>query len=161
MARAAKTSDSPEFELSVLISAAPTRVLSAFFDPRALAEWWQVTRAVTSPRTMGVFAIEWEPTEDADEILGRLGGVFHGTVMEYVPGRELFIADAWWLPPDGEPIGPMSLEISCQMSGPACRLVVRQTGFEESERWRRYYAVIAAGWRSSLAALKLYLERLA
>jgi hypothetical protein len=25
-------------------------------------------------------------------------------------------------------------------------------------RWRRYYAVIASGWRSSLAALKEYLE---
>lgn len=160
MARAEKPSDPPEFELSVLISAAPTRVLAAFFDPRALADWWQATRSVACPRPMGVFAIEWEPTEDADEILGRLGGVFHGTVIEYVPGRELFIADAWWLPPDGEPIGPMSLAISCQMAGPACRLVVRQTGFEESERWRRYYAVIAAGWRSSLAALKDYLERL-
>lgn len=161
MARAAKSSDSPEFEHSLLVSAAPTRVLAAFFDPRALAEWWQAARSVTSPRPMGVFAVEWEPTDDADEILGRLGGIFHGTVMEYLPGRELFIADAWWLPPDGEPIGPMALEVSCEMSGPVCRLTVRQTGFEESERWRRYYAVIAAGWKSSLAALKEYTERLA
>lgn len=160
MAGAAQKGGSPEFEHSVLISAAPTRVLAAFLDPRALAEWWQVTRSVTSARPMGVFAVEWEPTVDADEILGRLGGTFHGTVMEYLPGRELFIADAWWLPPDSEPIGPMSLEITCQMSGPACKLTVRQTGFEESDRWRRYYAVIAAGWRSSLAALKQHVERL-
>lgn len=160
MSSAARNPDSPEFEHSVLIGAAPTRVLAAFFDPRALAAWWQVTRSVTAARPMGAFAVEWDPTEDADEILGRLGGVFHGTVMEYLPGRELFIADAWWLPPDGEPIGPMALEISCQMSGPACKLTVRQKGFDESERWRRYYAVIAAGWRSSLAALKEYVERL-
>jgi hypothetical protein len=52
----------------------------------------------------------------------------------------------------------MALEVSCQMAGPACRLHVKQTGFEETARWRRYYAVIAAGWRSSLAALKEYAE---
>jgi len=96
---------SPEFEHSVLINAAPTRVLAAFFDPRALTEWWQVARSVTTPRPMGVFAVEWLPTSDSDDLLGRLGGVFHGTVMEYLAGRELFVADAWWLPPDGDPIG--------------------------------------------------------
>ena len=32
----------PEFESSLLINAAPTRVLMAFFDPHALATWWQV-----------------------------------------------------------------------------------------------------------------------
>ena len=109
MAHAAEDEPSPEFEHSVLVNAAPTRVLAAFFDPHALAAWWQVSRSVTTPRPMGVFAVEWPPTPDADDLLGRLGGVFHGTVMEYLPGRELFIADAWWLPPDGDPIGPMAL----------------------------------------------------
>src|SRR6476661_5965060 len=97
MPRAQLGNASPEFEQSILINAAPTRVL------------------------------------------GRLGGVFCGRVMEYRPGRELFVADAWWLPPDGDPIGPMSLEVSCRMDGPACRLHVRQHGFEENPRWRRYY----------------------
>jgi uncharacterized protein YndB with AHSA1/START domain len=151
-------SGSPEFEYSVLINAAPTRVRMAFFDPVALSNWWQVARSVTTPRPMGVFAVEWPPTSDSDEVLGRLGGVFCGRVMEFLAGREAFIADAWWLPPDGDPIGPMALEVSCRMSGPACRLQVRQTGFEENPRWRRYYAVIASGWRSSLAALKDYVE---
>jgi uncharacterized protein YndB with AHSA1/START domain len=148
-----------EFECSVLIEAAPTRVLAAFFDPNALAVWWQVARSVTTPRPLGVYALEWPATPDADELLGRLGGVFHGRVLEYLPGRELFVADAWWLPPDGDPIGPMALEVTCRMSGPACRLKVKQTGFEDSPRWQRYYAVIASGWRSSLAALKTYVER--
>ena len=152
---------SPEFDFSLLINAAPTRVLTAFFDPHALSTWWQAARSVTTARPLGVFAIEWNPTPESDEVLGRLGGVFHGRVMEYMPGKELFVADAWWLPPDGEPIGPMALEVSCQMAGPACRLRVRQTGFEETPRWRRYYAVIASGWRSSLAALKEYVENAA
>lgn len=158
MARASGDQPSPEFDYSLLVNAAPTRVLAAFFDPHALAHWWQAARSVTTPRAMGVYAIEWVPTSEADDILGRLGGVFHGRVMEYLPGRELFVADAWWLPPDGDPIGPMALEVSCRMSGPVCRLQVKQTGFEETPRWRRYYAVIASGWRSSLASLKEYAE---
>jgi uncharacterized protein YndB with AHSA1/START domain len=159
MTRSAEGEASGEIEHSVLVNSAPTRVLSAYFDPHALAAWWRVSRSVTSARPMGVFAVEWPPTGDADDMLGRLGGVFHGTVMEYLPGRELFVADAWWLPPDGDPIGPMALSVSCRMSGPVCRLQVKQTGFEDTPRWRRYYAVIASGWRSSLAALKEYVER--
>src|SRR6187200_1620689 len=147
-----------EFEFSLLINAAPTRVLTAFFEPRALQVWWQVARSVTTPRPMGIYAIEWQPTADTDDVLGRLGGVFCGRVIEFLPGREMFVADAWWLPPDGDPIGPMALEVSCRMAGPACRLTVKQTGFEDTVRWRRYYAVIASGWRSSLAALKEYVE---
>ena len=147
------------FEHSLLIRCAPTRVMAAFFDPAALAIWWQAVRSVTSQRPLGVYAIEWEPTVERDEMLGRLGGMFHGTVMEYLPGRELFVADAWWMPPDEEPIGPMSLEVSCLLDGPACRLRVRQSGFEDTPRWRRYYSVIARGWQSSLAELKVYLER--
>jgi uncharacterized protein YndB with AHSA1/START domain len=159
MARTGAVEQSPEFEHSLLINAAPTRVLAAFFDPRALETWWQVARSVTSPRPMGIYAVEWPPTPDADEILGRLGGVFCGRVMEYQAGREMFVADAWWLPPDGDPIGPMALEVTCRMSGPVCRLQVKQHGFEDTPRWRRYYTVIAGGWRSSLAALKEYVEQ--
>jgi uncharacterized protein YndB with AHSA1/START domain len=161
MPRAPEAETSPEFEYSLLINAAPTRVLAAFFDPHALERWWQVARSVTTPRPMGVFAVEWPPTAEADDVLGRLGGVFCGRVMEYRPGRELFVADAWWLPPDGDPIGPMALDVACEMAGPVCRLTVKQTGFEETPRWRRYYAVIASGWRSSLAALKDYVEHAA
>ena len=159
MPRGAAADRSPEFEHSLLINAAPTRVLGAFFDPHALETWWQVARSVTTPRPMGIFAVEWPPTADADELLGRLGGVFFGRVMDYQPGRELFVADAWWLPPDGDPIGPMALHVTCRMDGPACRLEVKQTGFEDTPRWRRYYTVIAGGWRSSLAALKEHVEQ--
>jgi len=148
-----------QFDHSILITAAPTRVLAAFFDPAALAVWWQTARSVTTPRPLGVYAVEWEPTPEADELLGRLGGVFYGTVTDYQPGRELLVSEAWWLPPDTNPIGPMSLLVNCTMDGPACRLRVRQTGFDESPRWRRYYSVIERGWKLSMVALKEYVER--
>jgi uncharacterized protein YndB with AHSA1/START domain len=147
------------FDHSILITAAPTRVLGAFFDPLALAAWWHATRSVTAPRVLGVYAVEWEPTAEADDLLGRLGGVFYGVVTEYQPGRELLVSEAWWLPPDTDPVGPMSLEVSCAMDGPACRLRVRQSGFEDSARWRRYYSVIERGWQLSMGALKEYVER--
>src|SRR4029079_19031329 len=109
---------SPEFEHSLLINAAPTRVLAAFLDPRALEVWWQAARAVPPPRAMGVFAEKGPPTPDADDLLGRLGGVFFGRVIEYRPGRELFVADAWWLPPDGDPIGPVGPARHLALDGP-------------------------------------------
>ena len=46
-----------------------------------------------------------ESDGEVDEVLGRLGGVFHGTVIEFAEGAGFFIADAWWIPPEGEPIG--------------------------------------------------------
>ena len=137
---------------------APARVLSAFFDPQALSHWWRAVRSVTTARVLGVYAVEWAPSADADEVLGRLGGVFHGTVVEYIAGTQLFVADAWWLPPDGDPLGPMGLRGQCTTEGSGCRLHVHQAGYEDTPRWQRYYAVIAPGWRSSLAALKQYLE---
>lgn len=148
----------PGFDTSLLIRAAPSRVMAAFFDAQALAIWWQAVRSVTIARPFGVYAIEWAPTEFRDDLLGHLGGVFHGTVVDVKPGRSFFVADAWWLPPEGEPVGPMGLEVTCTMDGPACRLRVEQHGYEDSARWRRYYEVIGAGWHSSLAALKRHLE---
>jgi len=148
----------PGVDQSILISAPPARVLGAFFDAEALSRWWQTSRSITTPRPLGVYAVEWDTTPDTDEVLGRLGGVFYGVIAEYRPGRELFVADAWWLPPDSEPVGPMSLQVTCVMEGQSCRLRVRQTGYDESSRWQRYYGLIDRGWQSSLAALKTHLE---
>jgi uncharacterized protein YndB with AHSA1/START domain len=148
-----------EFTTDLVIVAPPTRVLDAFFDAKALTAWWQAKQAVCVPRPLGSYAIEWEPTEWRDEILGRLGGALHATVMEFKPGREFFLADAYWLPPDGDPIGPMALEVSLRAEpGGATHVHVVQSGFEETPRWRRYYEVIGVGWERALASLKALLE---
>jgi uncharacterized protein YndB with AHSA1/START domain len=147
------------FDHSILINAPPDRVLEAFFNPVALKVWWQTTRSVTTPRPLGVYAVEWEATSEADDVLGPLGGVFYGIVMDFIAGRELFVADAWWLPPDGEPIGPMSFHVTCTVEPAACRLRIRQSGFDDSARWRRYYSVIERGWHISMSTLKEYAER--
>ena len=137
---------------AIRITGAPTRVLAAFFEPQALASWWGVLRSVTSPRPLGVYALEWGHAH------GLGGGVFHGTVMEYRAGRELFVANAYWLPVGDEPLGPMGLEVTCRVDGRATRVRVRQSGAEDGARWKRYQNDMTSGWKVSLDALKHYIE---
>jgi len=149
----------PVLDRSIVIAAPAGRVLKAFFDADALNAWWQVAHAVTTPRALGPFVVEWAPTDFRDEVLGRLGGVFRGTVMQFDPGLGFFVSDAFWLPPDGAPIGPMALEVTCTAAGSGTVLRVMQSGFEESDRWRRYYEVIGNGWDRALVSLKSLLEK--
>jgi uncharacterized protein YndB with AHSA1/START domain len=144
---------------SVVIHAPPARVLSAFFDAGALKRWWGVEHAVTMPRTLGPYVLEWPVSDLHDEVLGRLGGVFRGTVVQFDRDAGFFVADAFWLPPEGDPIGPMALEVTvAPHRDAATSLRVTQGGFEENVRWRRYYQVIELGWERALASLKSLLE---
>jgi hypothetical protein len=118
---------------------------------------------------LGPYAVEWRPTDFRDEVLGRLGGVLRGTVVQMDPGQGFFLADLYWLPPDGDPIGPMALAVTCSKpptdpdhptaESELTHLRILQTGFEDSPRWRRYYAVFGVGWERALGALKGLLER--
>jgi len=154
----------PELDVSLVIKAPVNRVLKAFFDADALGAWWETAHSVTTPRALGAYAIEWAPTHFHDQTLGRLGGTFRGTVMQFDPGRGFFVADAYWIPPDGDPIGPMALEVTCTTvvvdgNEPATKVHVMQNGFEESARWRRYYEVIGIGWEHALHTLQMLLEK--
>lgn len=150
----------PSLDVTAVIAAPPAVVMKAFFEPAALRAWWQVSHAVTTPRPLGPYAIEWPPTDFRDEVLGRLGGVFRGTVVEFRQEEGFFVGDAIWLPPDGEPIGPMALQVTLRPEGEGgTRVRVTQTGFEESARWRRYYEVIGFGWQRALISLKSLLEK--
>jgi uncharacterized protein YndB with AHSA1/START domain len=150
----------PAVDHTLEIAVAPATIIAAFFDPSSLAHWWRVERSVTTPRLLGVYAVEWAPTPFADEVLGALGGVLYGTVMDYRADREFLVAEVYWIPPEAEPIGPMALHVSCVAApgGQTTRLRVLQTGGDESARWKRYYDVMGAGWTGSLAALKAFLE---
>lgn len=145
-------------EENILVRAAPSRVLDAFFDADALAVWWEVVRSVTTPRPLGIYAVEWPSTSGRDDLLGPLGGIFYGRIVDYRAGREFFVADAWWLPPEGDPLGPMGLHVLCTPEGKACRVRVKQQGGEDTPRWQRYYDLIGGGWSSALESLKQYVE---
>jgi len=151
---------SPEerFEQSLVIGAAPATVFNCFFSPDALRAWWQAQRSVTTPVPLGVYAIEWPTTPYRDDLLGPLGGVFYGTIVDIRHGEQFLVAEAYWVPPEGQALGPMALQVTCQPDPGGCRLHVQQDGCEPSPRWRRYYAVVSRGWQISLIALKRYAE---
>ena len=146
---------------SLVIQAPPARVLAAFFDSTDLAGWWQVVRAVTVPRPMGMYAIEWESTPFSDDVLGRLGGTFHGTIIDYRPNGAFFVAEAYWQPPDGDPFGPMALEVHCRPhgNGRSTMLTVRQSGEGEGPRWQRYFEIMGHGWEGALREMKDYMDK--
>jgi hypothetical protein len=157
-------------DLSIVINAPPALVMRAFFDSDALSAWWRAKRSITTPRLLGAYVVEWKPTDPPDDLLGRLGGVFRGTVMQVDRARGFFVADAYWLPPDGDPIGPMALDVAWTEGPPldedpafpcpvATHLRIRQTGFEDSPRWRRYYERTSNGWERALRTLKGLLEQ--
>jgi hypothetical protein len=160
---AARTETQPAVDISMDIRAMPRVVIDAFFDGPALSIWWPATRSVTTPRPLGPYAIEWA-TETRDDVLGRFGGVLRGTVMQFEPTRGFFVAEVFWLPPTGTPIGPMAFEVVCRLGVtseglPCTKVRVTQRGFEQSPRWRRYYEVAQAEWQTQLESLKRLLER--
>lgn len=145
-------------------------MLRSFFDSQALTAWWQSVRSVTAPRVLGPYVVEWRPTDFRDEVLGRLGGILRGTVMHIDPNEGFFVADLYWLPPDGDPIGPMALNVTCvpapwPYSEPptggetATHVHIVQSGFDKSARWQRFYEVFGPGWERALATMKGLLER--
>ena len=147
-----------EFDHSISIAAPPALILDAFFNAGDLTRWWLANRSVCIPRPLGSYAIEWEPSEWRDDMLGRLGGAFCGTVIDFKPGREFFVADFHWLPPDGEPLGPMAFAASCAVAAESVTLRVRQSGGESSARWSRYYELLAKNMPASLNELKKHVE---
>jgi uncharacterized protein YndB with AHSA1/START domain len=144
-----------------LIQAPPARVMQAFFSDVDLKAWWQVTRAFAIPRPLGMYAIEWESTDFKDDILGRLGGTFHGTVVDYRPHGAFFLAEAYWQPPDGDPIGPMALEVQCRPhgNGRQTMVTVRQSAEGDGPRWERYFSIMGRGWEGALLEMKDYIDR--
>ena len=144
-----------------LIQAPPARVMQLFFTEADLKGWWGATRAFTVPRPLGMFAIEWEPTDFRDEILGRLGGTLHGSVIDFRANTSFFLAEAYWQPPDGEPIGPMAIDVQCRPhgNGRLTMVTVKQSGEGEGPRWERYFQIMNRGWEGALEEMRLFIDR--
>ncbi len=134
-------SSPPGVKLVVEVRTAPGRVLQAFCDGDAIEHWWRARRAIVVPRPLGVFAIAW-PEGPSDDVLGPLGGVLHGVVMDVRSARELFVADVYWQPPAGDPLGPMSIRIACAVAPAGTTLDIEIAGEEDGPRWRRWFDVL-------------------
>ena len=140
------------------------KAFQAFFDSVARGEWLSTTRAIAVPRLLGPYVLEWPISTDRDEVLGRTGGVFRATVMHIEPNDHVFLADAFWLPPDGGPLGPLAVQITftpkATPEGRQSALVrVVMTGFDDGVRWRRYLGLATSQWQKALGDLKTLLEK--
>jgi uncharacterized protein YndB with AHSA1/START domain len=160
----ATRTSAPAVDATIEIRATPRVVLDAFFNAASLSAWLRTVRSVTIPQALGPYAVEWPTSQERDDVLGRLGGVLRGTVLQVEPTRGFSLTDVFWLPPFGHPVGPMALEVTCRLgvtadAEPATLLRVTQSGFEESVRWRRYYEVAQAEWQASLGSLQALLEK--
>ena len=63
----------------------------------------------------------------------------HGTIVDYRAHGAFCLAEAYWQPPDGEPIGPMALEVHCRPH----RQQPPDDGHGPAERRRRRTALAA------------------
>jgi uncharacterized protein YndB with AHSA1/START domain len=155
-----KAAGPPAFEASVVVEVPAARAFQAFINHDDLVYWWAVERSVAVPRASGVYAVTWPASERRDEVLGQLGGTLHGIVMDCTPDRDLFLADVYWQPPSGEPLGPMALEVRCEPAADpgSSRITIRQSAGEDGPRWQRYFSLTKPGWASALDTLKDYLE---
>ena len=153
-----------KLDVSLDITAPVDVVFHAFFDATALAGWHGTSRSIAIPRLLGPYVLEWPPSAERDEMLGRMGGVFRATVMHIEPNDHVFLADAFWLPPDGGPLGPLAVQITftptATTDGAHSTLVrVLMTGFDDGVRWKRYLGLATTQWQKALSILKLLLER--
>ena len=155
---ASTTADPSAFDCVLEIAAPRDAVFAAFFDPDRLQAWWGVEASVTVARPLGVYAVRWPTGTVVDQWLGPRGGTMYGIVIDARPPREFFLADVYWLPPEGDPIGPMALHVTCEATATGTRLRYQQSGCDDSPRWRRFYRVIGADWSAALTRLKRELE---
>ena len=153
-----------KLDVTLDITAPVDLVFAAFFDAPALVAWQGTSRSIAVPRLLGPYVLEWPPSVERDEMLGRMGGIFRATVMHIEPNDHVFLADAFWLPPDGGPLGPLAVQITFTPTATpegASSTVVRvvMTGFDDGVRWKRYLGLATTQWQKALGVLKMLLEK--
>jgi hypothetical protein len=169
----------------VRVAAPPAAVLDAFFNAKALGEWWGASSSCCEPRPLGEYVISWSALADerdpaealvdsagdsvnevelarsgvTDMLLDRRGEL-RGTVMEFRPGREFFVAELFWTREGAPPTGPMALEASCVTRELDTALTVRYSAADEAPGWALHRHELARLVPREMLALKGYLERL-
>lgn len=153
-----------KLDVTLDITAPVDLIFDAFFDAPALGAWHATSRSICIPRLLGPYVLEWPPSTERDEMLGRMGGVFRATVMHIEPNDHVFLADAFWLPPDGGPLGPLAVQMTFSPKAtpdgrPATLVRIVMTGFDEGVRWKRYLGLATTQWQNALGVLKMLLEK--
>jgi hypothetical protein len=168
-----------QFSHEMRVAAPPAAVLDAFFNAKALGEWWGASSSRCEPRPLGEYVIAWAASSE-DQALVRSGaatpsrppdvmpivlgpdrqGELRGTVMEFRPGREFFVAELFWTRVGAPPTGPMALEASCVTRDLDSALTIRYSAADEAPGWALHRHELARLVPREMMALKSYLERL-
>jgi uncharacterized protein YndB with AHSA1/START domain len=156
-----------QFSHEMRVAAPPAAVLDAFFNAKALGEWWGASSSHCEPRPLGEYVLSWARPAEQDSA-GGLGldiglerhGELRGTVMEFRPGREFFVAELFWTRDGAPPTGPMALEASCVTRELDTALTIRYSAADDAPGWALHRHELARLVPREMMALKGYLERL-
>lgn len=170
-----------QFSHEMRVAAPPAAVLDAFFNAKALSEWWGASSSRCEPRSLGEYVVSWgalagehevadggaaAPSRPPDvpslapEILLDRRGELRGTVMEFRAGREFFVAELFWTREGAPPTGPMALEASCLTRELDTALTIRYSAADDAPGWALHRHELARLVPREMMALKGYLERL-
>ena len=143
-----------EFTHSLTIEAPPAAVLDAFFDADALAAWWRVKRSLCVPRPLGVL----RRGMGADRVAGRNLRPARRRVSrngDRVQARTRVLSRRSVLAAARRRSGRSDgARGDVHAAGNSTVLHVRQSGWEDSTRWSRYYELIATGFTVALEEMK-------
>lgn len=140
-------------EVTIDISASPSRVIDAFIDPLLLSQWWCVERTLIVPKSGGLYTLVWNITETG------MGYVSSGIIREYDPGSRLEIGNFVYLNPERPFLGPMNLSIEVEDLGSYSKVTICQDGYQSGPDWDWYYEAVRSAWPLVAENLKNFLEK--
>ena len=124
------------------IGAPRTKVFKAITDPKWLVRWL-------------ADSAEIDPSRGGRYLLGWNGGPQHtGTVLEFVPGRQMTLAWEW---PEVTLRGTR-FKLAVKTRGKGTLLEVEHSGFPREEKWADLYGGAEWGWTYFAMNLKSLLE---
>lgn len=137
---------------SVAVGASPTDAFDAFTRVSDLLSWL-CEGALVGLRPGGNWAVGFTNERGVTEatILGK--------IVDFERGRRLVVEEISYEPRDGQPLSGIRLELTFREDERGgCVVTVAQDVPDAGPAYERYTGEAAAGWETSLADLKAYLE---
>jgi uncharacterized protein YndB with AHSA1/START domain len=137
---------------SVAVGASATDAFDAFTRVSDLLSWL-CEGALVGLRPGGNWAVGFTNERGVTEatVLGK--------IVDFERGRRLIVEDISYEPRDGEPLSGIRLELDFSEDGKGgCVVTVSQDVPDAGPAYERYSGKAGAGWETSLADLKTYLE---
>ncbi len=136
----------------VTVRVSPERAFAAFVELSDVLAWL-ADGAVIGPRPGGNWGLGWYADQESDTGYSSIG-----QFEVFDPGRRFVVASLMFSTPEGETFGPMRLVVEFEKIEDATRVMVTQSGFEDSVAGASYRDRLGPGWERMLSDLKAWLE---